>query len=67
MSTHAALSKDGGHAKACYLYGRKYFVHSLFGVPQGSVIALILFNLYVAGMSGIVINCKYLQYVDELS
>ena len=55
-----------------YLYNCKHFVqikidisaflHSLFGVPQGSIFEFILFNIYVADMSGIVNNRDYHPY-----
>ena len=36
-----------------------------YGVPQGSILAPILFNLYVADMSSITPNSNCIQYTDD--
>lgn len=41
------------------------FLHSLFGVLQGSILGPILFNLCVADRSGTVNSCECLRYADD--
>ena len=42
-----------------------YFLTSEFGVPRGSILGLILFNLCVADMSQITPESECLQYADD--
>ena len=41
------------------------FLTSEFGVPRGSILGLILFNLCVADMSQITPESECLQYADD--
>ena len=60
-----------------YLYGRKQFVQIddrksgllpvSFGVPQGSILGPVLFNLYMADLQNGKFDCNYLQYADDTS
>ena len=57
-----------------YLSDRRHFVqiddrrsdmaHVAFGVPQGSILGPVIFNLYVADLQNIV-NCQCFQYADD--
>ena len=58
-----------------YLTHRQHFVQidsncsslltAKYGVPQGSILGLILFNLWVADMSSITPNSNCIQYSDD--
>ena len=58
-----------------YLTHRQHFVQidsncsslltAKYGVPQGSILVPILFNLCVADMSSITPNCNCIQYADN--
>ena len=58
-----------------YLIFRQHFVQihahfstlltSEFGIPQGSILGPILFNLCVADMSPLTPESEYLQYADD--
>ena len=66
--------KDFLHWTFSYLYNRKHFVqintdvstflYPWFGVPQGSILGYILFNLCAANMSDTVSDCECLKYAD---
>ena len=58
-----------------YLTHRQHFIQidsncssvliTKYGVPQGSIMGPILFNLYLADMSSITPNSNYIQYADN--
>ena len=60
-----------------YLEGRQQFVQIddrksgllpvAFGVPQGSILGPVLFNLYMADLQDEKSDCNYLQYADDTS
>ena len=59
-----------------YLEGRQQFVQIddrksgllpvAFGVPQGSILGPVLFNLYMADLQDEKSDCNYLQYADDI-
>ena len=60
-----------------YLEGRQQFVQIddrksgllpvAFGLPQGSILGPVLFNLYMADLQDEKSDCNYLQYADDTS
>lgn len=44
---------------------RSCHVHLKAGVPQGSILSPLLFNLYVNDMHNVLSNCKLFQYADD--